>query len=386
MSVNGPLAGITVVDLTRVLAGPYCTMVLADLGARVIKVEAPGRGDDARHIGPFTDGQSAYFMSLNRGKESIALDLKHTDDRATFEALIARADVLVENFRAGTMARLGYDWGALHARYPRLIYAATSGFGQTGPYNNRPAYDIVVQAMGGIMSLTGHPGDPPTRVGTSIGDIAAGLFTAIGVNAALYHRERTGDGMMIDVAMLDCQVAILENAIARYAATGEVPGPIGSRHPSITPFQAFATADGHIVIAAGNDALFARLCRTIGAPQLAGDDRFTTNDLRTQHCAALKDYIESALRPRPSRDWLALFESEGIPCGPLQDVAQVLADPQVHARNMVVTAALGATELTMAGNPVKMSAFDDPPTRAPAPALDQHRAKIVDEITRRDAP
>lgn len=385
----GPLEGIVVVDLTRVLAGPYCTMILADLGARVIKVETPGRGDDARHIGPFVEARdrsdtvrkSAYFMSLNRGKESIALNLKDAADRATFERLLERADVLVENFRAGTMQKLGYGWDALHAAYPRLVYAATSGFGATGPYAHRPAYDMVVQAMGGIMSLTGHPGAPPTRVGTSIGDIAAGLCTAVGVNAALYRRTLSGEGMMVDVAMLDCQVAILENAIARYFATGEVPGPIGSRHPSITPFEAFATGDGHIVIAAGNDVLFRRLCDVLDRDALAADARFADNDLRTRHCIELKREIELTLASRTSAEWLAALESAGIPCGPIQDVAEVLADPQVAARNMVVSstdAAIG--ELRMAGNPIKLSAFDDPPTRRPAPDLDADRDRILREL------
>jgi CoA:oxalate CoA-transferase len=381
MATDGPLSGVTIVDLTRVLAGPYCTMVLADLGARVVKVEVPGRGDDARHVGPFIHDKSAYFMSLNRGKESIALDLKEAADRATFEQLLARADVLVENFRAGTMVNLGYGWETLHHDYPRLIYAATSGFGQHGPYADRPAYDIVVQAMGGVMSLTGHPGDPPTRVGTSIGDITAGLFTAIGVVSALRHRDRTGQGMMIDVAMLDCQVAILENAIARYSATGEIPGPIGSRHPSITPFEAYATADGHLVIACGNDPLFARLCETIDSPELAAEPRFATNALRTENNAALKQELEAALRLRPTADWLAAFEVEGIPCGPIQNIAQVLTDPQIAVRNMIVTAddpQIGP--LRMAGNPIKLSAFPDPSTRPPAPALDADRAALLREL------
>ncbi len=381
MTQPGPLSGTTVVDLTRVLAGPYCTMLLADLGARVIKVEAPGRGDDARHIGPFIEGKSAYFMSLNRGKESIALDLKADADRAVFERLLGRADVLVENYRGGTMHRLGYGWDVLHERWPQVIYAATSGFGQTGPYSDRPAYDMVVQAMGGIMSLTGHPGGPPTRVGTSIGDIAAGLFTAVAVNAALFHRQRTGEAMMIDVAMLDAQVAILENAIARYVATGDVPGPIGSRHPSITPFEAFATADGHIVIAAGNDVLFRRLCATLGRPGLGEDTRFASNDDRTRHHSELKTEIEAALALHPSAHWLEAFGGAGIPCGPIQDVAQVLTDPQVRARNMVVTAVdPEAGPLRMAGNPMKLSAFPDPPDRAPAPALDADRPRIVGEL------
>ena len=224
------------------LAGPFCTLLLADLGADVIKIERPGRGDDARSIGPFVAGRSAYFMSLNRGKESLALDLREDADRALFDALLARADVLVENFRAGVMERLGYGWESLHERHPRLVYAAVSGFGHSGPEAERPAYDMIVQALGGIMSLTGHPGSPPTRVGTSIGDIAGGLFAAVGIGAALHHRARTGEGTKVDVAMLDAQVGILENAIARFTATGEVPGPIGSRHPSIAPFQAFASA------------------------------------------------------------------------------------------------------------------------------------------------
>ena len=242
MRAAGPLSGLLVVDLTRVLAGPFCTMMLADLGARVIKVEAPGTGDDARRIGPFVGGVSAYFLSLNRGKESLALDLKSAADRSLFERLLARADVLAENFRPGVMQRLGYGWETLEARYPRLVMASISGFGQTGPYAQRPSYDVIAQAMGGVMSLTGHPGTGPTRVGTSTGDITAGLFAAIGILAALAARQRSGRGARVDVSMLDAQVATLENAIARYFASGEVPGPLGSRHPSIAPFQALATA------------------------------------------------------------------------------------------------------------------------------------------------
>jgi CoA:oxalate CoA-transferase len=379
--VRGPLTGTTIIDLTRVLAGPYCTMVLADLGARVIKVEAPGRGDDARHIGPFVGGKSAYFMSLNRGKESIALDLKAEADRAIFERLLARADVLIENFRPGTMDGFGYGWVSLHARHPRLIYAAASGFGQTGPYARRPAYDMVVQAMGGIMSLTGHAGAPPTRVGSSIGDITAGLFTAIGINAALYHRAVTGEATMIDVAMLDGQVAILENAIARYFATGEVPGPIGARHPSITPFDAFQTADGYVVVCAGNDALFAKLCATIGREDVATDERFATNESRTENEPLLRYELERTLATQASSHWLALLDAAGVPCGPLNNVEDVLRDSQVAARNMIVTAGDPAVgQLHMAGNPIKLSAFDDPATRRPAPDLDADRERILREL------
>jgi CoA:oxalate CoA-transferase len=378
MPQRGPLSNITVIDLTRVLAGPYCTMLLADLGARVIKVERPGTGDDARAIGPFSGDQSAYFASLNRGKQSIALDLKDEADRSVLWSLLERADVVVENFRAGAMGRLGFGWETLHERLPRLIYAAASGFGHTGPYAERPAYDMVVQAMGGVMSLTGPEGGPPTRVGTSIGDITAGLFTAIGVSTALYHRERTGEGMLIDVAMLDSQVAILENAIARYTATGEVPGPIGSRHPSITPFGVFATRDGSLVIAAGNDGLFRSLCRELVCEELSEDPAYASNPARTEHADALKPLLERALAARTTDEWLRRFERAGVPCGPINDVAAVLADPQVHARNMIVEApGPDGAPTRMAGNPVKLSAFPDTTSREPAPTLDGDRAAIL---------
>jgi len=374
----GPLSGITVIDLTRVLAGPYCTMVLSDLGARVIKVEPPKVGDDARGFGPFMKGKSAYFMSLNRGKESIALDLKAPADRAIFENLLARADVLVENYRAGTLDKLGYGWNALHTRYPRLIYAAASGFGQTGPYAKRPAYDMVVQGMGGIMSITGQPGGAPTRVGTSVGDITAGLFTAVGVNSALYNRERTGKGLMVDVSMLDCQIAILENAIARYCATGQIPGPIGARHPTITPFEAFATRDGHIIIAAGNNGLYAKLCHAIARPELIDDARFVSNDLRTQNQPTLKHEIEAVLLGGATATWLERLEQAGVPCGPINNVEQALSDPQVLARNMVVSILdKDVGELKMAGNPIKLSGFADPATRGSVPDLDGDRAQIL---------
>ena len=393
MSLPGPLAGVTILDLTRVLAGPYATLLLADLGARVIKVERPGVGDDARRIGPFVGGRSAYFESVNRGKQSIALDLRDPGDREVFEKLLARSDVLVENFRPGALERLGYGWDTLHERFPRLVHAATSGFGQTGPYAQRPAYDLVVQALGGLMSVTGQPGGPPTRVGTSIGDLAAGLFTALGVAAALLHRERTGEAIQVDVAMLDCQVALLENALARLLATGETPGPLGARHPSITPFDAFRTADGHVVIAAGHDALFATACEVLGRAELARDPRFATNELRTRHETALKAELEGALGRDSTQHWLAKLSAAGIPCAPIQNVAQVLADPQVAARNMIVELAepgdaprgvagteAGPPRLRTAGNPIKLSAFPDPPVRPAAPELDADAKRIRGEL------
>jgi CoA:oxalate CoA-transferase len=369
-----------VLDLSRILAGPFCSMMLADLGARVIKVEQP-EGDDARQYGPFVNGKSAYFSSVNRAKESIALDLKSEADRTIFEALLARADILVENYRPGTMEKLGYGWDRLHAKYPRLIYAAASGFGHTGPDSKRAAYDMVVQGMGGVMSLTGHPGSPPTRVGTSIGDITAALFATIGVNAALYNRTSTGQGTKVDVSMLDCQVAILENAIARYFASGEVPGPMGARHPSITPFEAFATKHGHIIIAAGNDGLFRKLAGALGKPALADDPRFLTNPKRTENVGALKVEIEALLASDDAPAWLTRIDATGVPCAPINNVEEAVTHRQIVARNMIVTATeADGTALKMAGNPIKLSGFADPSTRAPAPSLDGNRAAILKEL------
>lgn len=382
-SPAGPFAGLIVLDLTRVLAGPYAAMLMAELGARVIKIEPPRTGDDSRHIGPFVKTKSGgtksgYFMSVNRGKESISLDLKADGDRAIFEALLARADVLIENYRGGTMEKLGYGYETLAEKYPRLIYAGISGFGHTGPYSHRPGYDIVAQAMGGIMSLTGHPGAPPTRVGSSMGDLTGGLFAAIGIATALYEREKTGRGQKVDISLMDSQVAILENAIARYVATGQIPGPLGSRHPSITPFAAFKVADGHIVIAAGNDQLFARMAKVLNRPEWVSDPRYATNPARMEHWQALHAEMEGVLEAKPRAAWLALLEAEGIPCGPLNNVADVMEDPQVAARNMIVTAHdpdIGP--LRMQGNPIKLSAHEDPATRAPAPNLDGDRAAIL---------
>ena len=383
---RGPFAGLLVLDLTRVLAGPYCALMLAELGARVIKIEPPERGDDARHIGPFVptkDGgqKSGYFMSINRGKDSIALDLKTPADRRIFETLLERADILVENYRGGTMEKLGYGWEDLKSRYPRLVYAAVSGFGHSGPYAARPAYDMVVQAMGGLMSLTGHPGSPPTRVGSSVGDLAAGLFATIGIATALFDRTKSGRGMKVDVAMLDCQVALLENAIARYVATGETPGPLGNRHPSIAPFACFAAKDKYLAIAAGNDALFAKVAQVLGREELARDPRFASNGRRVRHVDELTVEMEKALKQRPAREWLALLEADGVPCAPLNNVADVMVDPQVLARNMIVSADdpdVGTWR--MQGNPVKLSAYSDPQTRRPAPDLDGQRAAILKEF------
>ncbi len=377
-STKGPLSGIVVVDLSRILAGPYCTLLMAEMGARVIKVEPPKGGDDARAYGPFVNGKSTYFASVNRGKESIALDLKNDADRRIFEKLLAKADVVVENFRPGTMEKLGYGWDELHKKFPRLIYASASGFGHTGPNSKDPAYDMVMQGMGGIMSITGNEGQPPSRVGMSIGDIGAGLYTAVAVNAALVHRLKTGEATKVDIAMFDCQLALLENAIMRYTVEGEIPGPLGARHPTITPFQAFKTSDGAIIIAAGNDGLFVKTCEALGRPDMAASPDYKTNALRQKHHKKLEHEIESVLKANTTAHWIAVVSKAGVPCGPINNVKQALAHPQVAARNMVVEVPDGSGgTLKLAGNPLKMSAFADPPTRRAAPDLDSDREAIL---------
>ena len=379
--MNGPLKDLLVVDLTRVLVGPYCTMILSDLGARVIKIEAPEIGDDSRKFGPFVKDYSAYFMSLNRGKESIALNLKNEDDKKIFEKILAKADILVENFKPGTLEKWGFGWKQVSKKYPKLIYASASGFGQTGPLKELPAYDMVVQGMGGLMSVTGQPNSEPTRVGTSIGDITAGLFTAIGINAALYDRQKTGKGMYIDVSMLDCQIAILENAIARYLSKNEIPKPMGSRHPSIAPFEAFKTKDSYIIIAAGNDKLFENLCNALDLKDLIIDEKYKSNSSRSENMNELKKILEQKLINKTTNEWVKNLESLKIPCGPIFNIKEAVENPQVEARNMIVKAyhkVIG--DFKLAGNPIKMSTYEDEKTRGDIPDLDEHREKIMKEF------
>ena len=381
-NMDGPLKNLLVLDLTRVLVGPYCTMMLSDLGARVIKVEAPEVGDDSRKFGPFIEDYSAYFMSLNRGKESIALNLKNSDDKKIFDKILAKADILVENFKPGTLEKWGYGWKDVCEKYPKLIYASASGFGQTGPLKELPAYDMVVQGMGGLMSVTGQPNSEPTRVGTSIGDITAGLFTTIGINAALYDREKTGKGTFIDVSMLDCQIAILENAIARYLSKNEIPKPMGSRHPSIAPFEAFKTKDSHIIIAAGNDKLFEKLCNVLEISEIFNDEKFNTNSSRSKNIGELKVIIENKLSSKITTDWVRQMEKERIPCGPIYNIKEAVENPQVQSRNMIVKAyhkVIG--DFKLAGNPIKMSSYKDETTRGDIPDLDEHREKILKEFS-----
>lgn len=373
---SGPLSGLLVIDLSRALAGPFCTVYLAELGARVIKVENPRGGDESRQFDPMFRGRSAYFASLNRGKESLALDLKGEADRALLWRLLRRADVLVENYRPGTLERLGFGHEALRAANPRLIYAAISGFGHTGPLRTKPAYDMIVQAFSGLMSVTGQPGGPPTKCGTSVGDMTGGLFALAGILSGLYHRERTGVGLKVDVSMLDGQIAILESAIMRYAATGRVPGQLGNRHPSIAPFEPYETADRPIIIAVGNDAMFGRLCEALGRPEWARDERFATNPGRNRNVEALKATLEEVLRTAPAEHWVARLEEASVPCCRIHTVADAVEHPQVRARNMVIEAG----GLRMAGNPIKLSAFDDPPTRRAAPDLDADGDRIRREF------
>ncbi|MFL2898018.1 MAG: CaiB/BaiF CoA transferase family protein [Candidatus Pelagibacter sp.] len=379
--INGPLKNLLVVDLTRVLVGPYCTMMLSDLGARVIKIEAPEIGDDSRKFGPFINDYSAYFMSLNRGKESIALNLKKPEDKKIFESIVSKADILVENFKPGTLEKWGLGWKELSKKYPKLIYASASGFGQTGPLKELPAYDMVVQGMGGLMSVTGQPNSEPTRVGTSIGDITAGLFTTIGINAALYDREKTGKGMYIDVSMLDCQIAILENAIARYLSKNEIPKPMGSRHPSIAPFEAFKTKDSYIIIAAGNDKLFENLCNFLKIPEISKDTKFITNSQRSENMDELKIILENKLKEKTTSEWVKGMEELKIPCGPIFNIKEAVENPQIRERNMIVKSFHKVVgEFRTAGNPIKMSSYNDSATRGDIPDLDEHRDKIIKEF------
>ncbi len=380
---KAPLEGITVLDFSRVLAGPYCTMVLADLGARVIKIERLATGDDTRAFGPFVDQESAYFMCFNRGKESIALDLKSPRDRDLLERLLGEADVLVENFRPGVMDRLGYGADRLSRTHPHLIYASISGFGHTGPFSDLPGYDMVVQAMGGIMSLTGWPDAPPARVGTSFGDLGAALFAAVGIIASLYKRTRDAQGTRVDIGMLDCQAALMETALARYDVEGKVPTRTGDCHPSLAPFETFSAEDGRFVIAAGNDQLFMLMADALGAPQLALDPKFISNDLRCQNRPAMVEAIEAITRTAPMDCWIERLNEAGVPCSPINTIDRLFSHPQLQARNMIIQVEGAARRpVRTAGNPIKLSSAADIDVASPvrAPALDEHRDSILAEL------
>jgi formyl-CoA transferase/CoA:oxalate CoA-transferase len=374
----GPLSGLTVVDLTRVLSGPYCTMQLADMGARVIKVEQPGRGDDTRAWGPpFVNGESAYFLSINRNKESLTLDLKQPAARRVIEALLDRADVLVENFRPGTMARLGLGFEAVAARWPRLVYCSISGFGQSGPRRDEPGYDAVVQAEGGLMSITGDADGPPFRLGVAISDIVSGMFAAQGVTLALLARERSGRGQRVDIGMLDATAALLTYQAAIYFATGAAPPRMGNRHPTIVPYETFPTSDGELVLAVGNDALWRSFCAVLGAPDLASDTRYATNALRVNNYDSLRPVLVEKMRARTRAEWVEAFKAAGVPCGSVRDLGEVLGDPQLQSRAMIEAlehAAAGA--IRVLGVPIKLSSTPGAVRSAP-PVLGQHTDAIL---------
>lgn len=375
---DAPLAGVTILDLSRVLAGPYCTMLAADMGARVIKIEHPVRGDDTRAWGPpFQEGESAYFLSVNRNKESVALDFKAPEGRRVLDALIGRADVLVENFRPGTLAAQGLGFPELHARHPRLIYVSISGFGQTGPRREEAGYDAIAQAEGGLMSITGTPDGPAVRVGVAIGDQAAGMFAFQGLLLALRARDATGRGQLVDVSLFDSVVALLSYQASRYFATGEAPKRHGNRHPAIAPYETFETADGVLVLSVGNDDQWQRFCHAIGLSTLASDARFITNAERVREYDTLRPLIADALARRPLDEVLSTLRRIGVPCAAVRSVADALSDPQVAARSMVETLdhpTIGP--LKNLGLPVKLSETPGRVGSAP-PRLGEHTRRVL---------
>ena len=379
--MNGPLAGITVLDLTRVLSGPYCTMVLADLGARVVKVEHPGKGDDTRHWGPpFIGAESAYFLSINRNKESVTLDFKPAEGREVLEKLIAKADVLVENFRPGTLDRAGFGYDAVSKRHPRLIYASISGYGQTGPRREEAGYDAVMQAEGGLMSVTGDPDRPGVRMGVAITDMVAGLYCAQGISAALFARERSGQGQRVDIGMLDTTAALLTYQAGNFFATGNIPQRKGNQHATIAPYEVFSTVDGEIVVAVGNDGIWQRFCVAIGLPEMAADPRFATNKDRIANYPEMRPPIDRAFRTATNAEWISRLNAAGVANGEVRNIKQMLDDPQLESRNMIETVThptVGPTRVI--GAPIQLS--ENPASvRTPPPVLGQHTDAMLREI------
>jgi crotonobetainyl-CoA:carnitine CoA-transferase CaiB-like acyl-CoA transferase len=373
--MTSPLEGVTVLDLTRVLSGPYCTMMLADLGARVIKIEQPDKGDDTRHWGPpFIGSESAYFLSINRNKESVTVDFKHPDGRALVDALVARSDVVVENFRPGTLEKVGFDYASLAKRHPRLVYCSISGFGQTGPRSREAGYDAVLQAEGGLMSITGTADGPPIRVGVAIADIVTGMFAAQGLTAALFARERTGRGQLVDIAMLDSVVALLTYQAGIYFASDTSPKRMGNRHPTIVPYETFAAADGEFVLAVGNDDQWRRFCEVAC---ITPDDRFATNKGRVTGYAELKPMLSNVLTRQRRQYWIEKLQAAGVPCGSVRDFGETFGDPQIAAREMIAAvehSLIGRTRVL--GTPLKLS--DTPAAvRSAPPALGQHTDAVL---------
>ena len=368
------LQGIKVLDLTRVLSGPYASMILADLGAEILKIELPEKGDEARAFGPFQNGESAYFAGINRGKKSITIDLRKPKGQELIFSLAGKCDILMENFRPGSMEEFNLGFERLHKAYPKLVYASISGFGQTGPYSRKPAYDVIIQAMSGLVSITGTAQGEVVRVGSSIADLNSSLFSIIGILAASYNANQKGIGQHVDISMLDCQIALLENAMSRYHTSNKVPGPIGSRHPSITPFQFFKAADGQIVIAAANDNLWKKLCGVIG---LEEDGKFKTNDLRTQNHLELESLLNDIFKNKTVKEWCGLLESAGVPCSSINNIEQVINDPHVNFREMVIKMNHPkAGILTLPNSPLKFSDSKNK-LNVPSPLLGEHTEEIL---------
>ncbi|RQU90584.1 CoA transferase [Burkholderia cepacia] len=381
------LAGIKVLDLSRILAGPSAAQLLGDLGADVVKVEKPDEGDDTRKWGPpyvrGTSGEetdeSAYYLSANRNKRSIAIDIGSDSGRELVHRLIAQADVLVENYKVGGLAKYGLAYEQIKDRYPRLIYCSVTGFGQTGPYAPRPGYDFLIQGMGGIMSLTGVPDGEPMKVGVGIADVMTGMYATVGILAALHHRQQTGEGQHIDISLLDTQISWLVNAGTNYLADRQVPSRLGNGHPNIVPYQVFSTADAPMILAVGNDAQFRRFCEVAGIDALASDERFATNPMRIRHRVELCELVDKALRSKHRVTWLQELEAVGVPCGPVNNLEDVFADPHVKARgaelHMPCEWAMDG-EIRLLANPLKMSATP-PSYRRPPPRLDEHAEEVL---------
>jgi crotonobetainyl-CoA:carnitine CoA-transferase CaiB-like acyl-CoA transferase len=375
-----PLHGIRVLDLSRVLAGPYCTMVLGDLGADVIKVESP-EGDETRTWGPpFAEGESAYYLCINRNKRSIVVDFKTGEGRADLRRLIGESDVLVENFRPGTLSRFALDFESASALNPALIYCSISGFGQTGPLRDKPGYDFMIQAMGGLMSITGEPDGVPMKVGVAVADLFAGQNAVIAILAALQARTQTGRGQHLDISLFDSQVGMLTNVASNYLISGNLPKRYGNAHANIVPYQSFRASDGWFVIAVGNDRQFAKMCEVIGKSELARDSRFTENAGRVEHREALIACLQPVLLTRTVVDWLSALETAGIPCGPINTLDKVFAEPQVGARGMLILMKHpGIGQLPLVGSPLK---FSDTPVeyKLPPPGLGEHTDEILKEF------
>lgn len=375
-----PLSGVRILDFTRMLAGPFCTAMLADAGAEVIKVENPNGGDDARHFAPRIGSESAFFLLINRGKKSITLDMKTSEGRELARDLASRCDVVIENFKPGVAAKLGIDHASLKAINPGLIHASISGYGQAGPLAHRPAYDIIAQAVGGIMSLNGNAGMPPTRVGESIGDIAAGLYAAWGISAALHRRARTGQGERIDIAMVDSIFSLLVTGLSQYLYASEVPSPIGNAHPISAPLDSFRAADGDLIIAVANDTLFGRLCEVIDRPELAADPRFLTDPLRKRHDGELKAIIERWAETRTVEQAVALLDAAGIPSSAVLSLDKVVHGEQVAFRELVKTVShrtLG--DIRLVPQPVRFEETPLQPLRPP-PLLGEHTDDVLREV------